>query len=222
MAEEVMMIRRGLKCLSSWLRTALPVAIAVMMTAPGSLGQSLLIAEHDKGVKQNPPGVVLTISTKDGRFRYHVSEQIHLRLTFTSTKLHFYTADLAPGGSAAVMSDEFVIQPRNGNFLFRIAKPWGIACCGDRRKYIGDKPLVGFGSFAFSEWRMNLLPLDGVPRNDPNPIKTLQPGEYDLFVQTRRVMRGWPKSEHDRYFSVSNILVTSGNTLHLTILPDEK
>ncbi len=33
-------------------------------------------------------------------------------------------------------------------------------------------------------------------------------------------MRGWPKSQHDQYHSVSDIVVTSNNVLHITILPD--
>ena len=44
-------------------------------------------------------------------------------------------------------------------------------------------------------------------------------GSLAFFVQTRRVMHGWPKSERDQYHSISDIVVTSNNILHVTILP---
>ena len=48
----------------------------------------------------------------------------------------------------------------------------------------------------------------------------LKPGDYAIFAQTRSVMRGWPKSQHDAFHAVSDLLVTSSNILHITILPD--
>ena len=48
----------------------------------------------------------------------------------------------------------------------------------------------------------------------------LQPGEYFIFAQTRNVIRGWPKTPYNAYHSVSDIVVTSSNILHLTIVPD--
>ena len=46
-----------------------------------------------------------------------------------------------------------------------------------------------------------------------------EPGEYWVFVQTRRVMLGWPKAQ-DKYFKAGDTLVTSSNILKITILPD--
>ena len=54
----------------------------------------------------------------------------------------------------------------------------------------------------------------------PPFAKKLNPGEYTIFLQSRRLMRGWPKSEHDQYHTISDIVVTSNNVLHITILPD--
>jgi hypothetical protein len=39
----------------------------------------------------------------------------------------------------------------------------------------------------------------------------MKPGDYAIFAQTRSVMRGWPKSEHDDFRSVSDLVVTSSN-----------
>jgi hypothetical protein len=48
----------------------------------------------------------------------------------------------------------------------------------------------------------------------------ITPGEYTVFMQTRRVLLGWPKSERQKYKSASNIVVTSSNVLHLTLVAD--
>jgi hypothetical protein len=54
----------------------------------------------------------------------------------------------------------------------------------------------------------------------PLPGMELKPGTDAIFAQTRSVMRGWPKSEHDAFHAVSDLVVTLRNTLHITILPD--
>jgi len=53
----------------------------------------------------------------------------------------------------------------------------------------------------------------------PSLRMELKPGNYAIFAQTRSILLGWPKSEHDAYHSVSDLVVTS-NILHITILPD--
>lgn len=57
-------------------------------------------------------------------------------------------------------------------------------------------------------------------RHSPTLRMELKPGDYAIFAQTRSVMQGWPKSEHDAYDAVSDLVVTSSNILHITILPD--
>jgi hypothetical protein len=51
----------------------------------------------------------------------------------------------------------------------------------------------------------------------------LPSGEYDLFVRTKRVAKGWTRHDNhvdERYMGVGKTVVTSENLLHITILPD--
>ncbi|MGA7424421.1 MAG: hypothetical protein WBW77_17185, partial [Candidatus Sulfotelmatobacter sp.] len=54
----------------------------------------------------------------------------------------------------------------------------------------------------------------------PTPPTGLKAGDYVIYVQTRRLLRGWPKSGRQQYFVASDIVVTSNNILHITIVPD--
>jgi hypothetical protein len=54
----------------------------------------------------------------------------------------------------------------------------------------------------------------------PTPPAGLKAGEYAIYVQTKRLMRGWQKSGRDQYFAASDIVVTSNNILRVTIVPD--
>lgn len=57
-----------------------------------------------------------------------------------------------------------------------------------------------------------------VPARGPETVPP-EPGDYWVFVQTRRVVRGWPK-DGDIYFKASDIVVTSSNVVRITVLPD--
>jgi hypothetical protein len=53
--------------------------------------------------------------------------------------------------------------------------------------------------------------------------RNLPSGEYDLFVRTKRVAKGWTRHDNhvdERYMGVGKTVVTSENLLHITILPD--
>jgi hypothetical protein len=54
----------------------------------------------------------------------------------------------------------------------------------------------------------------------PTPPASLKAGEYAIYVQTKRLMRGWPKSSREQYFASGDVVVTSNNILHITIVPD--
>ena len=94
----------------------------------------------------------------------------------------------------------------------------GLVCCDSNRRYLKQKPLATIGYLNLkSTWQF----LSGRRRDVPASLPVLKPGDYAIFVQTRRVNRGWPKSHHDLYFAPGDTVVTSSNILHITVLPDE-
>jgi hypothetical protein len=116
----------------------------------------------------------------------------------------------------AGVSDDFVIQ-RPDTTLPIHSQPSLMAyvCRDTNRRYLGKEPLVADTT----------LRVEYLGRSLASPVlgampQLAGPGEYAIFLQSRRLMRGWPKSEHDQYHSVSDIVVTSNNVLHITILPD--
>jgi hypothetical protein len=112
--------------------------------------------------------------------------------------------------------DDFVIQVPGEEGIHSGGFPPGIVCCESDRRSLGHKPDFATVSFDL-KWMERLL-------NPRFPLSTsyvhLQPGEYIVFVQTRRIVRGWPKTEHEQHQAVSNILVTSSNILHIKIISD--
>lgn len=175
--------------------------------------------QRGRDTKQNPPGVTLAIATVDGRSTYRVSDQIRFTLSFTSKEPNLYSAELAPGGNVASSNDDFVITGPG------ISEPThllpnvntGIVCCGSDRKYIGEKPVVATSSVNLRlAWEF----LNRRPPAVASRLADLKPGDYAIFVRTRRVMRGLPNSQHDLYFAVGDIVVTSSNIVHIKILND--
>jgi hypothetical protein len=175
--------------------------------------------QHARGVKQNPPGVTLTISTRDGHSTYHLSDTLWFRLSFTSKNSHVYTVELDSGMNLAGVSDDFVIQQPDATLPIH-SQPslTGYVCCDTDRRYLGKEPLVADTTLRmeYLERSLNFQVLGAIP-----PLaEKMKPGEYAIFIQSRRLMRGWPKSEHDQYHTVSDVVVTSNNVLHITFLPD--
>jgi hypothetical protein len=171
--------------------------------------------EYARGIQQNPPGVRLTIETIPQSATYHFFDAIRFTLKFTSDKAHLYTAELAPE-SAAGVSYDFVIQGPGmaAPIHSQLWHPFAYVCCGGERRYLSQKPRTGAG------FRVSLgYFLQPAPLQPSRPMES-KPGDYAVFVQTRSVMRGWPKSSRDAFHSVSDLVVTSANILHLTILPD--
>jgi len=171
--------------------------------------------EHARGIQQNPPGVRLTIETTPQNATYHFSDAIRFTMKFTSDKANLYTADLG-GGSAAGASYDFVIQgpAMAAPIHSRLWHPFAYVCCSEERRYLSQKPLNGTGYRVSLGYFLQLAPLQ------PSRPLELRPGDYAVFVQTRTVMRGWPKSTREAFHSVSDLVVTSANILHLTILPN--
>jgi hypothetical protein len=173
--------------------------------------------EYSRAIERNPPGVTLTIATIPEHSTYHLSDVIRFKVTFTSNKARLYTAELGGGGSSAGASFDFVIQGPGmaAPIHSQPSHPFGIVCCESKRRYIGQKPLHG------PEFRVSLKRIEWFNKATfPLLRMELKPGDYAIFAQTRSVMRGWPKSEHDAYHAVSDFVVTSSNILHVTLLPD--
>lgn len=174
--------------------------------------------EHARGLAQNPRDItaMLVIAGAGPTDR----NAVELRVLFTSKRPGTYTAELAPGGNASAI-DDFVFQgpdmPTPFHSKDRFLTP-GIVCCGTDRHTVGETPIAA----------RSFLSLDTLWTQIPNPlakggsatIPSRTPGDYWLFVETRRVLRGWPKSEKDSYFKASDMVVTSRNIVHFTILPD--
>lgn len=196
------------------------VAVFVLAVACAAQSNVSAIEEmHARALEQNPPGVSLTISTADGRSIYHLSDAIQFRMSFTSGKARVYTVETETGMNTAGLSDDLVIGAPG--FPAPLHSPWdrttiGGICCSSKRRYLRRDPRItisGVFSLAKGKPPVRLMP-------DLTTCCEMKPGEYVVFVQTRRVLRGWPKSEHDKYFGASEIVVTSNNVLHLTVLAD--
>ena len=180
--------------------------------------------QHARGLKQNPPGVTLTISMRDGHSAYHLSDTLYFRLSFTNKNSDVYTVELDSAMNKAGVSDDFVIQRPDATVPIHSQPSLaGYVCCDTNRRYLGKEPLVADTALRIEylersvNFRLrNSLVIGAIP----SLAEKLKPGEYATFLQSRRLMRGWPKSEHDQYHIVSDIVVTSNNVLHITILPD--
>lgn len=173
--------------------------------------------EHIRGIRQNPDGVTFTISTIPEGSAWHLSDMIRFKVKFKSRNTRIYTAEIGGGGSAAGASFDFVFQgPGMATPIHsQPSHPFGIVCCDSKRRYLGPQPLTG------PEFRVSLKRIEDFTNAAEFGLSPsrLEPGDYVVFAQTRSIMRGWPKSGHDAFYAVSNLLVTS-NILHITILPD--
>jgi hypothetical protein len=180
--------------------------------------------QHATGVEQNPSGVTLTISTRDGRSAYHLSDTLNFRLSFISNNSHMYTLELDGAMNIAGVSDDLVIErPEAALPIHSQPSLMGYICCHTDRRYLGNKPLVADTTLRmeYLERSLNFRLRDSQFLGAIPPFaEKLKPGEYSIFIRSRRLMRGWPKSLHDQYHTVSDIVVTSINVLHITILPD--
>lgn len=194
--------------------------LALFLATSACAAQSSLSAfedEHAKGLQQNPSGITFIISTIDGRSTYHFSEVIQFKLALTSKKPRVYTFETTSGlTTSAGASDDLVITGPDtvSPVHSRQRALIGAVCCETKRRYLSQKPK--FAAFALSFERVQGVKL----KPDLTTASEITPGEYAVFMQTRRVLRGWPKSQNEIYFGVSRIVVTSSNILHLTILPN--
>ena len=173
---------------------------------------------HTRGLQQNPPGVTLTVESLDADRKFHLSDRLQFRLFFKSENIEVYTLELKDGNAASV-SDEITFQSAEMTDPIRTTPGLlAVVCCDSYRQYVGKLPRSVRLSFTLENvqrglnWRLHRL--------ETPPIEKMKPGEYKMFVQTKRLMRGWPKSSHDTYHEVSDIVVTSSNIVTFSLLPD--
>ena len=172
--------------------------------------------EHARDLKSSPREITLNVNTLESRSSYHIWELIPFKLTFSSQRSHFYTAELASGGSVAGVNDDFVIlgpgisKPLHSTPILNT----GVVCCESNRQYVGRRPVAAMGYLNLKEtWRFLKAREQDVP--------DLIPGDYSVWIRTRRVRRGLPSSSfRDRYLTAGDIVVTSTNVFNFKILTD--
>ncbi len=191
------------------MKTCVPLLVLTIVCSAQSVSPSF-DEEYSRAIERNPPGVTLTIATIPEHSTCHLSDVLRFKVTFTSKQARLYTAELGGGGSAAGASFDFVIQGPGmaAPIHSQPSHPFGIVCCGSTRRYLGQKPLTA------PEFRVSLKRIEQFTneatfrlRHSPSLRMELKPGNYAIFAQTRSILLGWPKSEHDAYHSVSDLVV---------------
>lgn len=166
---------------------------------------------HELGLQGNPRGVRLTISTVNGVTEFQSSQAFQLQLAFTARDSRVYTAELAPGGSAAAQSDELVLLSPASNSIRTVSLSGAIVCCGSKRRYLGTTAITALS-----------VPFKLALSRPLNPLRDaagsrLPTGEYEVFIRTRRVMRGLPPTAQAAYHDLPPLVTTSSNVLKIRI-----
>ena len=144
---------------------------------------------HQQSRKGNPAGVMTTLRTRDNRSRYHAGEIVKLDLIFTSRSEVLYSVE-----TADVDGDETILQRSGSEGPQRLIDRHGVLCCSTARQTLSTNPI---------EVATHLY-------------LRLEPGDYSLFVKTKRVSRGKPDTDH---FGEGR--VWTSDVLQLTIVPDQ-
>jgi hypothetical protein len=180
--------------------------LCFLLVSTACLAQSeQFVREYCHGLEQNRPGLKLTFETADRRSNYRLSDVIRFKFTFTSQSARVYTIDTAVGGNAATTSADFIIDGPGlrAPIHSEPIDPRGYVCCDSRRHYLARSP-VSLSDRGIA--LINLALFGGGMRVPPLRRYELKPGEYVVFVQTRNVMQGWPKSPHDAYQHLAALL----------------
>jgi hypothetical protein len=195
------------------------LVLAISVICAGQSAPVQIQDEHTRGVAQNPHDLAARLVIVGAK--PNGPNDVELRILFTSSRPNTYTAELAPGGNAAAIED-FVFQGPGMEAPVHskdVSLTPGIVCCGSNRHTIRKTPMAA-RSFLSLDILWERIPDPLTKKDSQTTLSQASPGDYWLFIQTRRVMRGWPKSEKDSYFKAGNLTVTSNNIVHFTILPD--
>jgi hypothetical protein len=144
---------------------------------------------HSRDLRGNPTGVMANLQTRDKRSRYHAGEIVKLDLIFTSRSDDLYTVE-----TADVSGDEVFLQRSSSREPRRLIDRHGVVCCSSAPQTLSTSP---------TEISTHIY-------------LRLEPGDYSLFVKTKRVCRGKLIAGHYG----EGPMLTSG-VLQLTIVPDE-
>ncbi len=166
---------------------ALMLFISLMVIPPCCVSQQKFEDLHSRGLKQNPARLTVKLHTRDNKVRYTTAEIIKLELSITSLSDDLYTVETATQQGDEVVLQDPSQEPR------QIVDGYGVVCCSSAVKPLSKDP-VNVAT------RLNL---------------SLPPGEYSLFVRTKRVSRGWLKPGH---YGEGPVLTS--DVLHLTVTPD--
>ena len=167
------------------------VTIVMIMSPRGLAQHSQKFKDlHSRGLKQNSVGVSAQLHTQDNRVRYTTGEIVKLELSIRSLSDDLYTVETADRDG-----DEMVLQGSTAEEPRRLVDRHGVLCCSSALKSLGKNPVDVATHFYLH----------------------LQPGEYSLFIRTKRVSRGWPKPGH-----YGDGPVVTSDVLQLTINPDHK
>lgn len=182
-------------------RRRLLLSIVAMATLVcGVVGISFLVRprtaferQHARAEAMNPPWLTVRITTRDNRREYREGEPIVVVPHFSSAARYKYRIDVAEGWSRATLFDTLHISDGQ----LRPLNPYAIVCCATHK-----------------------IGLDDEPYSPPAGVLTLKPGDYELYLTSRRVFK-WdaaPTYEQSSFEVASNLLklrvVSASRTSH--------
>lgn len=184
-----------------------------------------------RALRESPSDISLHTRFKGNRTIYKFGELVKIILTFSTRNYGAYSIEQDLSNNPA--GDLFVFR-RADNTALQMHGRNGYVCCGSHREYLREKPISTISDYQTYRGGSTGGIIGGIiDTNDPKLRAFLEqrrrereieawgvnlpPGEYDFFVRTYRVSKGWPE---DLYANDNSpLVVTSRNVLHITILP---
>ena len=114
----------------------------------------------------------LEITTEDGKSDYALKDVVKFKLNYTSTEVATYKAELDTDWNAAGVADSAVIQFPDKQ-IQTVKGRQTFVCCASSLQYLNVSPISTRSSIMLGGF---------------------QPGEYKIFIQTRRVFAGHPRT----------------------------
>jgi len=168
--------------------------------------------EYELAVKQNPPGLLATLEIVGDRTVFRMSDRMELKLLLKAQKAGIYSFFSGTGH----FDEELVVQPPDPLHSMKIGL---LAGCIDSctlpitsTAVVIRQDLI-LGRAARGSFIADLFQRGGVG------TAPLPPGEYAIYIQTKCV---WESISHGtgEPNRKRQMLVTSDNVLHVTLLPD--
>jgi hypothetical protein len=157
--------------------------------------------ESGKQPMHNPADLKVELRTLGHQTSFHLYETIPLEISYSSSQPKSYEIELNETMNPGGQTDWLDAQPPDG--VIRTGKMWStitFACCANYRAVLSSKPLV---------IHLELTDL----------IRIGKPGEYSLYLTTRRVSQLRPRAPESNYRPSDFVAIS--NLLTLTILPDD-